>query len=110
MEQYADTILTTFPNLRHVRLHVDFGSSKNGRRTAVESFGYIMGVPKLESVVVEVDGGGMFGGTGSWARIMSERIVEFVVKARRCYKKENSVVIREILIESEMTRRLSRMH
>lgn len=100
MEQYADAISTTFQEMRHVRLHVDFGSSKNGRRTAVESFGYIMGLPQLESVTVEIDGLKVRRapiGPGNWEVVMSERITQFVMKARTCYDKTEKVNVRRVL-------------
>ena len=99
MEQYADAISATFPNVQHIRLHIDFGSSKGGRRTAVETFGFVMGVPKLEVVEVEIDAQGMSRGQGSWARCMSERIVGYVEQAIRCYQKEEIVEVREVLSE-----------
>lgn len=80
-------------------MHIDFGSSKGGRRTAVETFGFVMGVPKLEVVVVEVDAQGMVRTPGSWAACMSERITGFVRQARRCYQKERVVEVREVFGE-----------
>lgn len=99
MEQYADVIAATFPNVAYIRLHIDFGSSSGGRRTAVETFGFVMGVPKLEVVEIEIDAQGMPMGQGSWARCMSERIVGFVEQARRCYQKEGVVEVREMFTE-----------
>lgn len=101
MEQYTDIISTTFPNMQQVRLHIDFGSSKNGRRTCIESFGFIMGLPKLELVRVEVDGGGLPAWEGSWAHTMRGRVLEAVKKARKCYQKEDTVEIREVLGDRE---------
>ena len=102
MEQYTDLISATFPNMQQVRFHIDFGASpQNGGRTRVESFGFIMGLPKLEFVSVEVDGGGMPVRDGCWADTMRERVVEAVKKAQRCYQKEDVVEVREVLEEGD---------
>jgi hypothetical protein len=97
--QYAALITSAFPNMRSVRLHVDFGSGGSGRRTAVESFGLVVPIPGLEVVEVEVDGGGMPVWEGSWASCMRAQIGESVRRAAEVWGRE--IEVREVVEEGE---------
>ena len=96
---YAALITATFPRMRRVRLHVDFGSGGGRASAAGESFGHVVAIPGLEVVEVEVDGGGMPVWEGSWASCLRGRIGEGVRRAAELAGK--GVEVREVVVEGE---------
>ena len=70
LEQYFASIQTAFPNLQHVRLHIDMGEPMPGRSEVMQQFGLVASLSRLLDVVVQVDAAKPPPGMPSWARSM----------------------------------------
>ena len=72
----------------------------------MESFGAVVGIPTLEVVEVEVDGGEMPVWEGNWASCMRARVVGSVRQAAEVAGRE--IEVREVVEEGEGLRSFER--